>query len=181
MLSFCVANYKFGHQHHSGKETLCGTKCSGWFKSCIILYTMLEGAFRSCNFESGATWKHVRQSWYCPWPFVQIHTGKKAASMKCQDMSSRHVWYCSENSSAWKRGTNMRENNFYFLFSSYTEHQMGEQNISTKKQGCEVWWYFLALSQMQQKWQSSPSRVLFEEPKLAPLVEGWSRFGLTNA
>lgn len=52
--------------------------------------------------------------------------------MKCQDMSSRHVWYCSENSSAWKRGTDMRENNFYFLFSSYTEHQMGEQNISTK-------------------------------------------------
>lgn len=95
-------------------------------------YTMLQGAFKSCNFESGATWKHVHQSWYYPWPFVQIHIGKKAASMKCQDISSRHVWCCSENSSARKRGTNMRENNFYFLFLSYIEHQMGEQNISTK-------------------------------------------------
>lgn len=49
-----------------------------------------------------------------------------------------------------------------------------------RKQSCEAWWYFLALSHVLHKWQISPSSILFEELKSAQLLVGWARFGLID-
>ena len=80
-----------------------------------------------------------------------------------------------------KRGIN-REMIQRFLISVFIIcwTSSGRSRHRYRKQSCEAWWYFMALSHMLHKRRIGPSSVLFEESKSAQLPVGWARFGLAD-
>lgn len=88
------------------------------------------------------------------------------------------VWCFSEHASAWKRVINMRDGRTIFSFCLH--HILNFKGEKPKhlyrKQSCEVWWYFLALSHVLHEWQavSCLKNVSLHN------CWGWARLGLRD-